>query len=105
VDGDASRTHRLSWGVSVIQNLFRPDDFIFAQGSLGGAYHDGYTGPAPRGRKDLGSPVLFRESVEIGYQVTPTLSISALLDHISNANLANHNAGITSVGGRVGFKF
>jgi lipid A 3-O-deacylase len=95
----------LSWGVSVIQNLFRPDDFIFAQGSLGGAYQDGYTGPAPRGRKDLGSPVLFRESVEIGYQVTPTISLSALLDHISNANLASHNAGITSAGGRIGFKF
>lgn len=46
----------LSWGVSVIQNLFRPGDFIFAQGSLGGAYQDGYTGPAPRGRKKLGSP-------------------------------------------------
>jgi lipid A 3-O-deacylase len=95
----------LTWGVSVIQNLFRPDDYIFAEGSLGGAYQDGFTGTAPRGRKDLGSPVLFRESVEIGYQVTPTISLSAILDHISNANLANHNAGITSAGGRVGFKF
>ena len=95
----------LTWGISVIQNLFSAGDYVFAQGSLGGAYQDGYTGTAPRGRKDLGSPVLFRESAEIGYQITPTISISAILDHISNANLANHNAGITSAGGRVGFKF
>ena len=95
----------LTWGISLIQNLFRPDDYIFAQGSLGGAYQDGYTGTAPRGRKNLGSPVLFRESAEIGYQITPIISVSAILDHISNANLARHNAGITSAGGRVGFKF
>ena len=53
----------------------------------------------------LGSPILFRESAEIGYQVTPMISVSAILDHISNANLGRHNAGITSAGGRVGFKF
>lgn len=95
----------LTWGISLIQNLFHAGDYIFAQGSLGGAYQDGYTGTAPRGRKDLGSPILFRESAEVGYQITPTISVSAILDHISNANLARHNAGITSAGGRVGFKF
>lgn len=95
----------LTWGVSLIQNVFTSGDYIFAEGSLGGAYQDGYTTTAPRGRKNLGSPVLFRESAEIGYQITPTISISAILDHISNANLANHNAGITSAGGRIGWKF
>ena len=106
VAGETSDAYAgLTWGISLIQNLFSPDDYIFAQGSLGGAYQDGYTSTAPRGRKDLGSPVLFRESAEIGYQITPAISISAILDHISNANLANHNAGITSAGGRVGLKF
>lgn len=95
----------LTWGISLIQNLFHQGDYIFAQGSLGGAYQDGYTGTAPTGRKNLGSPILFRESAEIGYQITPTISVSAILDHISNANLARHNAGITSAGGRIGFKF
>jgi lipid A 3-O-deacylase len=95
----------LTWGISLIQNIFTTGDYIFAQGSLGGAYQDGYTSVAPKGRKNLGSPVLFRESAELGYQITPMISISAMLDHISNANLANHNAGITSAGGRVGFKF
>jgi lipid A 3-O-deacylase len=95
----------LTWGISVIQNLFRPGDYIFAEGSLGLAYQDGFIDSAPAGRKRLGSPVLFRESAEIGYQVTPMISISAILDHISNANLGRHNAGITSAGGRVGVKF
>jgi lipid A 3-O-deacylase len=99
----------LTWGISVIQNLFQPGDSVYLQGSLGGAYQDGYIGTSgeihPPGRKLLGSPVLFRESAELGYQVTPTISISVLLDHISNADLAPRNAGITSAGGRLGFKF
>jgi lipid A 3-O-deacylase len=95
----------LTWGISVIQNLFRPGDYVFAEGSLGLAYQDGFIDSHPVGRKALGSPILFRESAEIGYQVTPMISISAILDHISNANLGRHNAGITSAGGRVGLKF
>ena len=80
----------------------------FVAGSLGGAVHDGYLTspvPPPTGRKLLGSRILFRESAELGYQLTPVISISAILDHISNANLAPRNAGITSAGGRIGFKF
>jgi lipid A 3-O-deacylase len=101
----------LTWGISVIQNLFHPGDAVFLQGSLGGAYQDGLVGNSnpneehPPGRKLLGSPVLFRESAELGYQMTPTISVSAILDHISNANLATHNAGITSAGARLGVKF
>jgi lipid A 3-O-deacylase len=99
----------LTWGISLIQNLFNPSDSVFATGSLGGALQDGFTGTQstrpPPGRKLLGSVILFRESAELGYHVTPTISISALLDHISNANLAPRNAGITSAGTRIGFKF
>ncbi len=99
----------LTWGFTLIQSLFGTGGSVFANGSLGGAVQDGYEGTAnsrpPPGRKLLGSPVLFRESAELGYQITPTISISALLDHISNANLAPRNAGITSAGARLGFKF
>jgi lipid A 3-O-deacylase len=95
----------LTWGISLIQNLFRPGDYVFMTGSLGGAYQDGYIDHAPDKRKLMGSPVLFRESAELGYQITPTISIAAILDHISNADLARHNAGITSAGARLGFKF
>ena len=95
----------LTWGITLIQNLFGSGGGVFANGSLGGAIHDGYLDSAPPGRKKLGSPVLFRESAELGYQATPVISLSAFVDHISNANLASHNAGITNAGGRVGVKF
>jgi lipid A 3-O-deacylase len=95
----------LTWGVSLIQNLFHPGDSVFVTGSLGGAYQDGYIDNAPPERKRLGSPILFRESADLGYQITPVISVSAVLDHISNANLGQHNAGITSAGVRFGYKF
>lgn len=108
-DGNTSDGYfGLTWGITLIQNLFRAGDGIFANGSLGGAVHDAspLTGAVqPPGHKLLGSRVLFRESAELGYQVTPQLSVSALLDHISNANLAPRNAGITNAGARFGFKF
>ena len=95
----------LTWGIMLIQNLFGNGDGIFANGSLGGALHNGYLNSAPPDRKKLGSSLLFRESLELGYQINPVVSVSAILDHISNANLATHNAGITNAGARIGFRF
>ena len=95
----------LTWGIMLIQSLFNPGDGIFVNGSLGGAVHDGFTLTAPPDRKRLGSQILFRESVELGYQFNPTWNVSGYVDHISNANLAPRNAGITSAGARFGFKF
>ncbi|MBV9827787.1 MAG: acyloxyacyl hydrolase [Alphaproteobacteria bacterium] len=95
----------LTWGISLIQSLFQPNDSVFVNGSLGGAVQDGYIDSSPPTRKKLGSRILFRESAELGYQLTPITSVSTFVDHISNANLGQHNAGITSVGGRLGFKF
>jgi lipid A 3-O-deacylase len=95
----------LTWGWQLLQNIIGQSDALTIYGSLGGAGQDGYEDSAPPGRKRLGSPILFRESVELGYQLTPVYSISAMVDHISNANLANHNAGITNAGMRIGYKF
>ena len=95
----------LTWGIVLIQSLFDANDGVFIAGSLGGAIHDGHIDTAPAGRKRLGSRILFRESAELGYQLTPNTSVSAIVDHISNANLGNHNAGITSAGARLGVKF
>jgi lipid A 3-O-deacylase len=95
----------LTWGLPIVQSLFGATDTLTIYGSLGGSVNDGYQDNAPPGRKKLGSPVLFRESVELGYQVTPVNSLSILVDHISNADLARRNAGITNVGARMGFKF
>ena len=95
----------LTWGITLIQNLFGWGGSVFANASLGGALQDGFTNSAPPDRKRLGSTALFRESVELGYQLTPDLSVSGFVDHMSNADLAPHNAGITDAGARLGFKF
>ena len=95
----------LTWGITLIQSLFGRGGGVFLNGSLGGAVQGGYTGSAPPGRKALGSTVLFRESLELGYQATPDLSLSAFVDHMSNAGLATRNAGMTDAGARFGFKF
>ena len=54
--------------------------------------------------RKLGSPILFRVAGEIGYRFGPH-SISIILDHISNANLAEHNAGLDLFGIRYGWRW
>ncbi len=50
----------------------------------------------------LGSNVLFRYGLDIGYQIDETHTISAYFSHISNAGLAEENNGINFVGIRYG---
>jgi lipid A 3-O-deacylase len=95
----------LTWGITLIQNLFGWGKSVYLNGSVGGALQDGHTNSAPPGRKTLGSTALLRGSLELGYQLTPNMSVSAFLDHMSNADLASHNAGLTDAGARLGFKF
>lgn len=105
-DGNTDNAYfGLTWGLRLVPAILGHSDALTLYGSLGGAVNDGFHDGAPPGRKDLGSPILFRESVELGYQLTPVTSVSLLLDHVSNANLASHNGGITNIGARVGFKF
>ena len=103
--GTSSGYFGLTWGITLIQNLFGWGHSVFLDGSLGGAVQGGFTNEAPPDRKKLGSTLLARESLELGYQLTPSVSVSGFLDHMSNANLATHNAGLTNAGARLGFKF
>jgi lipid A 3-O-deacylase len=103
--GTSSGYFGLTWGITLIQSLFGWGNSVFLNGSLGGAVQGGYTNEAPPDRKKLGSTLLARESLELGYQLTPSVSVSGFLDHMSNANLATHNAGLTDAGARLGFKF
>ena len=50
----------------------------------------------------MGSRLLFRESVEGGYQLTRRVSLSVILDHLSNAGLAHYNQSLNNLGVRVG---
>lgn len=52
----------------------------------------------------LGSRVLFRLAIEIGYSLEGH-RISLIWDHISNGNLAEHNAGLDIFGIRLGYAF
>jgi len=95
----------LTWRGRPWRPLLALPDALFVAGSLGGGAHDGYLNTAPPGRKRLGSRLLFRESVEVGYQLTRRISMSALYDHLSNAGLAHYNQSLNNLGVRVGVTF
>src|SRR5262249_23774443 len=95
----------LTWSGRPWRPLLALPEPLFIAGSLGGAVHDGHLDAGPSDRKRLGARFLFRESVEVGYQLTQGLSVSLMLDHVSNAGLATHNQGLTNLGARVGFRF
>jgi lipid A 3-O-deacylase len=75
---------RTSYAYTGLIWTVRPWRWLFAGFGLGGAVHDGQLD---------------------GYQITSALSLSLLVDHISNANLARHNQGLTNFGLRTGFRF
>ena len=95
----------LTWSGRPWRPLLMLPEGLFVAGSLGGVAHDGYLNTAPPGRKRLGSRLLFRESAEVGYQLTRRVSVSALFDHLSNAGLADYNQSLNNLGVRVGVTF
>jgi lipid A 3-O-deacylase len=104
LDGNTSQ---LYFGLTWSFMLWRSDgaNGLFLDASFGGSLHDGKLDGASLEHKSLGSRVLFRESLELGYRFGEVHSISLMLDHISNANLAEHNEGLDDVGIRYGLKF
>lgn len=105
-DGKTSDIYAgLTWTLLKFQDVFRTSDAIFFDGSLGGAVHDGHLHGGSSSDKQLGSRVLFRESIEIGYQFVPRQSISVFADHISDAGLTSQNQGISNLGVRYGYGF
>jgi lipid A 3-O-deacylase len=95
----------LTWSGRPWHPLLALPEGLFVAGSLGGGVHDGHRNTVLPERKSLGSRLLFRESVEAGYQLTRQVSLSVMLDHLSNAGLAPHNPGLTNVGARIGLTF
>lgn len=95
----------LTWRLLHFTELFNNHDAFYFNGSLGGAVHDGPLESSDPEKKQLGSRVLFRESVEFGYEFMPRQSVSIFGDHISNAHLTKHNAGLSNLGVRYGYGF
>jgi lipid A 3-O-deacylase len=94
----------LTWTLFEVPQVFTNDDKIFTNFAFGGAVHDGHLNSGGADDKLLGSRVLFRESLEIGYWFLPTNSVSLYADHESDAGLTRHNEGLTNLGIRFGFK-
>jgi len=84
---------------------WRPFGNAFIDGSLGLSVHDGHLRTSRPDREGLGSRVLFRESIELGYRFHARHALSFIVDHISNAGLTPENDGITSTGFRYGYRF
>jgi lipid A 3-O-deacylase len=95
----------LAWGGVFYEPGWGRGDGFFGYFTFGPAVHDGKLDTTDPNRKSLGSRVLFREAIDLGYRFNDTVSFAAFMDHISNANLANRNEGLTNFGGRVGFRF
>jgi len=105
-DGKTSNYYAgLTWGGTFYEPHWSRGDGFFALLSVGGSVNDGKISTTDPTRKSLGSHVLFKEGLDLGYKLNDVVSIAAYIDHISNANLANRNEGITNVGARVGYKF
>ncbi|MBL6935431.1 MAG: acyloxyacyl hydrolase [Alphaproteobacteria bacterium] len=99
-DGDTSQAYGgLTWE-------WWPLNSVFIDFSFGFAVHDGNIDDNELGRKDLGSRVLFRESLELGWNFYNKDRISVILDHISHGHaFGDPNEGMDSLGVRYGYRF
>ena len=93
------------WSWMLANNLLQPGDGFSAGIFFGGAANDGEIVTSKPNRKSLGSHILFREELEVGYWINPLIEISAFIDHVSNAGFAKQNQSINDVGARIGFRF
>ena len=94
-----------TWTWQLVSNILRPDDGLTFGIFFGPSFNDGLTRTSLADRKSLGSNVLFREALEVGYRITPVYQVSAFIDHTSNAGLARENQSINDVGIRFGIRF
>ena len=94
-----------TWTWQLASNVLRPDDGIVLGYFFGPSFNDGDIIAKKPSRKSLGSHVLFREALELGYRINPIYQISGFVDHVSNGGLAKQNQSINDVGVRFGARF
>jgi len=94
-----------TWSWMLVSNIINPDDGVVLGFFFGPGLNNGKIQSNTGGRKALGSNVLFREALDVGYQINLTWEISAYMDHISNGGLAKENESINDVGIRIGYRF
>jgi lipid A 3-O-deacylase len=79
-------------------------EVMFAEITFGGAVNNGET-KKDKKRRSIGSNLIFRESFSLGVNLAANHSLSLMIDHMSNADLAPPNPGLTDVGIRYGYRF
>jgi lipid A 3-O-deacylase len=94
-----------TWTWQLAGNLLQPGDGIALSYFFGPGFNDGDIIATAPDRKSLGSHVLFREALELGYRINPVYQISGFIDHVSNGGLAKQNQSINDVGVRFGVAF
>jgi len=94
-----------TWSWFLAHDVINPGDGIVLGYFFGPGFNDGQLHNGDATRKALGSHILFREALDLGYQINPTWELSAYIDHISNGGLAKENQSINDVGLRLGYRF
>lgn len=94
-----------TWSWYLARELVNPGDGIVLDYFFGPGFNDGQIHNGNSERKALGSNVLFRVGLDLGYQINPVWVISAHIDHISNGGLAKENQSINDLGIRLGYRF
>ena len=97
-DGVSQAFAGLTWDLPLTES-------IRFEASFGGTIHDGETGGGDSHGPELGCTVLFRESAAISVAVTQRLTVTAMIDHSSNAGLCDRNDGLTHAGILLGASF
>jgi hypothetical protein len=88
-------------GVTWTFNKLNP---FYVEASLGISLNNGVK-KTSRKQRPIGSNLLFRESLSIGYNISDDYNVSLMIDHISSADIAKPNPGLTDIGIRIGYKF
>ncbi len=101
---DQSDTHQIYSGLTW-EKLFINN--IFINLGLGLSLHSGNLKCSHHNcnEKKMGNSLLFREALEVGYQLHRHHSLSLLFFHISNAGLSSENDGMNHLGIRYGYSF
>jgi lipid A 3-O-deacylase len=97
--GDTSKVY----GGLLLQ--WEPASAFFFSTGIGLALHDGERDTESTDRKSLGSRLLFRVPIEVGYAISRHHRIVLAFDHVSNAGLASPNEGMDSLGLVYGYRF
>ena len=97
----------LNWTADLFKNVFNDHDGVYFSFGFGGAINnsDLNGNNSADNNKDMGSRALFHLYVELGYDITPHVNVSAFYEHYSNADLGPTNPGMNNLGMRIGYKF